>query len=218
MAEPQVFGFCNQNCKHPVYTQTQVLSILQQAIDAGSLAGINPDDSPIVALIREQHENSNLAFWIGSEAEFNALSPKPTTALVMGRLDSNGKLYFCTDDSTLTDWQTQTVQMAAAEASEAVSGVVAQVNQIVASKQNQHIAKTVTLSASGWSGTTLMQTVSAAGVTANNTVFIAPAVASYENYTAAGIVCTAQGAGTLTFKCKTLPDSSISVNIAILGV
>lgn len=70
------------------------------------------------------------------------------------------------------------------------------------------------LTVAGWINST--QTVSVAGVTANNVVFVAPAPASASAYTQAGIICTAQGAGVLTFTCTTTPTAAITVNVVIL--
>ena len=72
-----------------------------------------------------------------------------------------------------------------------------------------------TLAVADWSSNT--QTVNVTGVTASNVVFVSPAPASASDYAAAGIVCTAQGAGTLTFTCTTVPSNAITVNVVILG-
>lgn len=74
---------------------------------------------------------------------------------------------------------------------------------------------TASLVVANWSSNT--QTVNVTGVTASNNVIVAPAPASQADYTAAGIICTAQGAGTLTFTCTTVPSSAITVNVLILG-
>ena len=74
--------------------------------------------------------------------------------------------------------------------------------------------KTVTLSASGWSNN--KQTVSATGVTADNNVFVSPAPESHAAYCKSGVRCTAQAEGTLTFTCDKVPDSALSVNLAII--
>lgn len=74
---------------------------------------------------------------------------------------------------------------------------------------------TASLVVADWSSNT--QTVNVTGVTASNNVIVAPAPASQADYTAAGIICTAQGAGTLTFTCTTVPSSAITVNVLILG-
>jgi len=73
---------------------------------------------------------------------------------------------------------------------------------------------TASLVVANWSSNT--QTVNVTGVTASNNVIVAPAPASQADYTAAGIICTAQGAGTLTFTCTTVPSSAITVNVLII--
>lgn len=75
-------------------------------------------------------------------------------------------------------------------------------------------AKTVTLSASDWSNN--QQTVSVSGVTANNNIFPCPAPESHTAYCDSGVRCIAQAAGTLTFTCDNVPESSLSVNVAII--
>lgn len=74
---------------------------------------------------------------------------------------------------------------------------------------------TCTLGTSGWSNNSI--TVNATGVTATNDVIVSPAPASAVDYAAAGIVCTAQGAGTLTFTRTSANSSSITVNVMIIG-
>ena len=74
---------------------------------------------------------------------------------------------------------------------------------------------TTTLAVNDWSSNT--QTVNVTGVTANNNVIVAPAPASQADYSAAGILCTAQGAGTLTFTCTSTPSSAITVNVLIFN-
>lgn len=73
---------------------------------------------------------------------------------------------------------------------------------------------TATLAVNDWSSNT--QTVNVTGVTASNNVIVAAAPASQADYTSAGILCTAQGAGTLTFTCTTVPSSAITVNVLII--
>lgn len=76
-----------------------------------------------------------------------------------------------------------------------------------------YITTTVTLTSGGWSNNT--QTVSVAGVSSSSLVEVSPAPTSFDNYVNAGILCTAQGAGTLTFTCKTVPANNITVNVVI---
>ena len=82
--------------------------------------------------------------------------------------------------------------------------------------QTKHTTSTASLTVSGWSSNS--QTVSASGVTASNTVFVAPAPASQDAYGKAGVKCTAQASGTLTFTCSKTPEEALTVNIVVLGV
>ncbi len=75
----------------------------------------------------------------------------------------------------------------------------------------------VTLTAAGWNADTKTQTVSVAGVTATANCIITAAPDSYITYNEAGVRCTAQGAGTLTFACETVPTADVTANVLILG-
>ena len=74
---------------------------------------------------------------------------------------------------------------------------------------------TITLASTDWSSHTQTKTVS--GVTADNTVIVAPASSSAADYAASEILCTAQAANSLTFTCTTDPTNNVSVNIVILN-
>lgn len=74
---------------------------------------------------------------------------------------------------------------------------------------------TATLAAASWADDA--QTVSVTGVTATNTVFVAPAPASASDYATGGVLCTTQATGSLTFTCTTTPTNDITVNIVIFG-
>lgn len=151
-----VYGIDNGNNKHEVYTTEELLAILQQAIDGGSLQGIDPEKNPIVAAVRESHNNSDVTFWSGTEAEFNELTGV-TSELVGARIGSDGKLYILTGDTTLSD----TVEAARQAALEATEGMKREVIS-------------VTLTAEGWTSTApYKQTVQVPGMTADKD-FLAP--------------------------------------------
>lgn len=77
------------------------------------------------------------------------------------------------------------------------------------SAQQQHGTLTVSLATSKKSWT-----VTASGVTASNTVFCAPAGASYAQWTDNRVRCTAQAANSLTFTADTNTSAAITVNVA----
>lgn len=76
---------------------------------------------------------------------------------------------------------------------------------------------TVALSANAWNGNS--QTINISNVTAGSLVTVAP-VPTAQNRTAyleAGVYCSAQGAGTLTFVCEDVPSVNLNVNIQIIN-
>lgn len=78
-----------------------------------------------------------------------------------------------------------------------------------------HSTATATLAVASWSSQ--KQTVSVSGVTASNTVIVVAAPASHTAYTNAGVYCSAQAAGKLTFTCTTTPTAALTVNVLILA-
>ena len=74
---------------------------------------------------------------------------------------------------------------------------------------------TVLLTAAGW--TDKAQTVTANGVTADNTVVVSPAPASYTAYAEGAVRCTAQGSNSLTFTCDDVPAGNITVNVTVIN-
>lgn len=75
-------------------------------------------------------------------------------------------------------------------------------------------SKTVTLSSSGWSDKS--QTVSVSGVTSDIDIVVSPDYSSYDNWSKFSIIASAQGNGTVTFTCKTVPTADITANILLL--
>lgn len=74
---------------------------------------------------------------------------------------------------------------------------------------------TASLPDDGWNEKA--QTIEVEGVTASNTVIVTPAPASWLAYGEAGVRCTAQGAGNLTFRCEEAPAAALAVNILVLN-
>lgn len=77
------------------------------------------------------------------------------------------------------------------------------------------VAKTATLSASGWDSKE--QTVTVSGITTSQNLVIAPAPESYVAYGESMVRCVTQAADSLTFQCEDVPTASLTVNILIVG-
>lgn len=73
----------------------------------------------------------------------------------------------------------------------------------------------VLLPAAGWANNA--QTVTATGVTADNTVVISPAPASYTAYAEGVVRCTSQGSNSLTFACDDAPTDDLAVNVTVIN-
>lgn len=102
------------------------------------------------------------------------------------------------------------------EKNEVLPVVHTEFDPLINAKQDKHTKANVSLLVANWSNKS--QTIEVSGVTSDNTVIISPAPESVGVYSGFGVVCTAQGAGTLTFACDFTPDDDISVNVVILGV
>lgn len=89
-------------------------------------------------------------------------------------------------------------------------------NLALSNIQPQHTTVAVTIASGDWNNGTCTKTVS--GVTASNTIFVSPAVASLSEYGKANVRATGQGTNQVVFACDSTPSSSLSVNVVILGV
>ena len=74
----------------------------------------------------------------------------------------------------------------------------------------------VTLPVSGWSSFNKSQTINVAVVTTTDDVIVTYAPSSHDAYVNAGVYCSAQADGSLTFKCNKIPTANLTVNIMLL--
>ena len=91
-------------------------------------------------------------------------------------------------------------------------------NAVSAIKPKAHKA---TLTVAGWDSTAKTQTVNVADVLADETkqlILPMPTSVSMTAYTEAGIMCTGQAAGKLTFTADTVPTETIEVYVTISDV
>lgn len=97
-----------------------------------------------------------------------------------------------------------------------VQGVYAtksSVQNIEESKQNKITTTTVLLTTTGWNN--LAQTVSVTGMTADSIVWVSPQPADFIAYGKAGVYASAQGTGTITFRCNAVPSTNVTVNLGV---
>ena len=73
----------------------------------------------------------------------------------------------------------------------------------------------VTLFADGWADN--LQNVAVDFATSSNTIFSSPDPAYYDLYTENGVIVAEQADGIVTFRCESVPDADIIVNLAIFA-
>jgi len=97
-----VYGLCENNCRFPVYTREETLSLLQQAINDGNLLNVDPTLAAIKKVL-DINGGADVVFWTGTEAEFNALDPLPEVMRFIPRRGADGTIYICIDDTGLSN-------------------------------------------------------------------------------------------------------------------
>lgn len=93
--------YCDDDCRHEGMTKEQILTAIQQAIETGY---VSDPDGAVISRLREINKGGAARVWVGTEAEYNALSPAPAAQKLAVRMGADGVLYICTDDSTLGDY------------------------------------------------------------------------------------------------------------------
>ncbi len=96
--------------------------------------------------------------------------------------------------------------------------VAANLQNQIDHKQPMHIARTVEIAVADWDEDTNQCTKSVADVTADNSLVVSPSPDSFSAYCEAQIRAPAQGDDSITFVCENIPDTTVTVNVMILGV
>lgn len=111
MSGRKFYCFCDANCKFETMNKEQILAALSDLMtsahvedgclfldfDASAFEGM--DDGAFITKVKESNAGGDVSFWVGTEAQFNAIAPTVEADSVIARIDKNGKVYICTDDS-----------------------------------------------------------------------------------------------------------------------
>lgn len=73
MGDRNYYCLCDSNCKFPTMTTEQILAAIQQAAKDGLV--YNPD-AAVVTKVKELNGGQALTFWVGTQAQYNAVSVK----------------------------------------------------------------------------------------------------------------------------------------------
>lgn len=89
MSAKNVFVFCGDDCKSESMTKEQILTAISQAISTGEITDV---DTGFITKIKELNANGALSFWVGTQAEYNALTEK-----------ADNCFYIVTDETVVDD-------------------------------------------------------------------------------------------------------------------
>ena len=70
MSKRKYYCFCDSNCKFETMTREQILAAIQQAAESGLV--FDPD-AAFITKIKETNAGNLLTFWVGTQAQYNAL-------------------------------------------------------------------------------------------------------------------------------------------------
>lgn len=93
MPERLYYVISDDNCKFESMTKEQILAAITQAVEGHVITDV---DTGFVQTVKEQHHGEGLKFWIGSTAEYNALTEKDQSTF-----------YILTDDTILEELETE---------------------------------------------------------------------------------------------------------------
>ena len=67
------YCLCDSNCKYETMTAEQIMAAIQQAAQLGL---VYDPDAAVVTKVREKNGGQSLSFWLGTQAQYNAISKK----------------------------------------------------------------------------------------------------------------------------------------------
>ncbi len=94
--ERKYYVLCQNNCKFESMTKEQILAAIEQAVSTGEITDV---DTGFVTKLKELNANAALSFWIGTSAQYNALTEKAENCF-----------YIITDDTREEDLQALVVE------------------------------------------------------------------------------------------------------------
>lgn len=78
---------CGDDCLHEGMTKEQILTAISQAANDGEIKDV---DTGFVSVLKEQNKNAGFKVWVGTTAEFNALTKKQKNCLYIKTDDTIG--------------------------------------------------------------------------------------------------------------------------------
>ena len=221
MSNKKYYVLCDTNCKYESLTKEQIYAAITEA--TGNTP-TNVNDA-FITNIKELHNNDNIQFWVGTEAEFNALGITATGHVM--KMDADGKIYIYPGDTVNPPHANSHAPGGSDPLTMEILGVDVELERIE-NKVNTKAAKsslmTKTLTAANWSGSAAPYTynLSVAGVTSTSNQEILPGLnitaAQLEAFQGANIQDGGQSANTVVLKAfGDKPTVNIPIRVILRG-
>lgn len=131
MSGRNYYCLCDDNCRFPTMTAEQITAAIAQAVETGVI--VDPD-APFITRVKEQNAGAYVTFWVGTQAQYNALETKEDTCI-----------YVITDDTKQQDIDNALDEMqAAVQEAAANANAAAQAAAAAAPKSHNHSAANIT--------------------------------------------------------------------------
>lgn len=118
MSERTYYVICEDNCRFESMTKEQILAAIEQAVSTGEIKDV---DAGFVTKLKEMNHGTGLSFWVGTTAEYNAITTKTENCF-----------YILTDDDTESgiEQAIEALQASVSSLSTTVSGLDSSVDQL----------------------------------------------------------------------------------------
>lgn len=73
MSGRKYYCYCDANCKFETMTKEQILTAIAQAVESGEIHDV---DAGFVTKVKENNAGGYITFWVGTQAQYNALKEK----------------------------------------------------------------------------------------------------------------------------------------------
>lgn len=80
MSERNYYVIREDNCRFEAMTKEQILTAIQQAVEEGEIRDVN---TGFITKIREKNANRELMFWVGTQAQYNAITTPETNVMYL---------------------------------------------------------------------------------------------------------------------------------------
>lgn len=88
MSGKKYYCFCSSNCKYETMTKEQILAAITQAVESGTVSDV---DTGFVTKIKELNSGKAVTMWVGTTAQYNALTEHVENCIYIKVDDTTGE-------------------------------------------------------------------------------------------------------------------------------